>query len=92
MNPTNYGPMSLLTSLSKVFEKSLYIRLTEHFYSNKLLVGNHCGFRKGKATEYAIFKLINEILNALNYKIMAGIIFCNVEKAFNSVNHDLLLS
>jgi len=84
MNPTNYRPMSLLTSFSKVFEKALYIRLTEHFYSNKLLVGNQCGFRKGIATEDAIFKLINEILNALSSKTMAGIIFCDLEKAFNS--------
>jgi len=35
----------------------LYIKLTEHFNSNKLLVGNQFGFRKGVATEDAIFKL-----------------------------------
>jgi len=66
MNPTNYGPISLLTSFSKVFEKVLYIRLTEHFNTNKLLVGNHFGFRKGIAAEDAIFKLRNEILIALD--------------------------
>ena len=49
-------------------------------------MGNQCGFRKGVATEDAFFKLINEILNALNNKTMAGIIFCDLEKAFNSVN------
>jgi len=54
MNPTNYRPISLLTSFSKIFENSLYIRLTEHFNSNKLLVGNQFGFRKGVATEDAI--------------------------------------
>jgi len=46
MNPTNYGPISLLTSFSTVFEKAIYIRLTEHFNTNKLLVGNQFGFRK----------------------------------------------
>jgi len=55
-------------------------------------VGNHFGFKKVIATEDAIFKLTNEILNALNNKTMAVSIFCNLEKAFNSVNHDLLLS
>ena len=54
MNSTIYRPISLLTSFSKVFEKALYIRLTEHFNSNKLLVGNQFGFRKGVATEDAI--------------------------------------
>ena len=55
-------------------------------------MGNHFGFKKVIATEDAIFKLTNEILNALNNKTMAVSIFCNLEKAFNSVNHDLLLS
>ena len=55
MNPTNYRSTSLLTSFPKVFEKALCIRLTEHFYSNKLLLGNQFGFRKGIAIEDTIF-------------------------------------
>jgi len=62
MNLTNYTPISLLTSFSKVFEKALFNRLTAHFNTNKLLVGNQFGFRKGIATEDAIFKLINKTL------------------------------
>ena len=92
MNPTNYRPISLLTSFSKVFEKALYITLTEHFNTNKLLVGNQFGFRKGTATDDAIFKLTNKILNASNNKTLAGSIFCDLEKAFDSVNRDILLS
>jgi len=57
MNPTNYRPILLLTSFSKVFGKALHIRLTEHFNTNKLIVGNQFGFRKGIATEDTIFKL-----------------------------------
>jgi hypothetical protein len=89
---TNYKLISLLTSFLKVPEKALYIRLTEHFNTNKLLVGNQFGFRKGIANEDAIFKLTNEILNVLNNKAMAGSIFCDLEKALNSVNHGILLS
>ena len=55
-------------------------------------MGNHLSFRKGIATEDAIFKLTNEILNALNNKAMVGSIFCDQEKDFNSDNHDTLLS
>jgi hypothetical protein len=50
------------------------------------------GFRKGVATADVIFKLTNDILNSLNNKAMAGRIFCDLEKAFDCVNHDLLLS
>ena len=81
-----------MTSFSKVFEKALYIRVTEHLNTNNLLVGNKFGFRKGTATEDAIFKLMNEILKALNNKTVAGSIFCDLEKAFDSVNYDILLS
>jgi len=63
MNPTNYRHISLLASFLEVFEKTLYIRLTEHIYSNKLLEGNQFGLRKGIASEDAIFKLANEVSN-----------------------------
>jgi hypothetical protein len=84
MNITNYRPISLLTSFSKVLEKAIYIRLTEHLYNNKLLVGNQYGFRKGLANDDAIFKLINEILNTLNNQMKTG-------SVFDTVNHELLL-
>jgi retron-type reverse transcriptase len=92
MNPTNYRPISLLTTFSKVFEKALYIRLIGHFNTHQLLVDNQFGFRKGIAIEDAIYKLINKILNASNNKRVAGSSICDLEKAFDSVNHDILIS
>jgi hypothetical protein len=88
----NYRPVSLLTTFSKVLEKDLYSRLIGHFDTHQLLVDNQYGFRKGIATEDAIYKLLNEILNASNNKTVAGSIFCDLEKAFVSVNHDILIS
>jgi len=81
----------LLTSFSKAFDKALYIRLIEHINNNNILVGQHFGFRKRLATEDAIFQLIHAIFNALNNKVMVGSIFCDLEKAFDSVNHSLLI-
>ena len=54
INPTNCRPISLLTWFTKIIEKTLCIKTNEHFYSNKLLVGNGFGFRKAVATEDAI--------------------------------------
>jgi len=90
-NLTNYRPISLLTSFSKVLEKALYSRLTEYLYNNKLLVENQYGFRKGLSTDDAIFKLIKEILDTLNNKMKTGSVFCDLLKAFDTVNHELLL-
>jgi retron-type reverse transcriptase len=64
----------------------------EHFYNSNLFAENQFGFRKGLATEDAIFKLTNKILNSLNNKIMIGSVFCDLDKAFDTVNHELLLS
>ena len=64
----------------------------QHINQNNVLATEECGFRNNSSTEKASFKPINEILLALNNKLTVGGIFCDLEKAFNSVNHDILLS
>jgi len=76
---------------SKVFEKALHIRLIERINNNNILVGQQFGFKKRLAMKDAIFKLTHEILNALNNKVMVGSIFYDLEKAFDSGNHSLLI-
>ena len=86
----NYRPISLLTSFSKVFEKIIYNRLLKHIETNNILVNEQFGFRIS-STDKASYKLIHEILNALNDKMMVGGIFCDLQKAFDCVNHNILL-
>jgi hypothetical protein len=85
MNPKIYRLISLLTSFLKVFEKALYITLTEHCYGNTVLEGNLFVFRKGIANEDTISKVSNEILNALNNKTIAGSIFCDLERELSTL-------
>jgi hypothetical protein len=73
---TDYRPISLLTSFSKVVEKVIYARLHQHVISNYILVNEQYGFRSNSSTVMASYKLINEMLNMLNNKILVGGIFC----------------
>ena len=68
-NIASYRPISLLPSLSKVFEKVIYIRLLEHINNNNnILVKEQFGFRSTFSTEAASYSLISEVSNALNNK------------------------
>jgi len=88
---SNYRPISSLTSFSKVFEKIIYNRLYTHLEINNILVQEQFGFRMKHSTEQAAFSLINCILTAMNNKQVVGGIFCDLHKAFDCVQHKILL-
>ena len=89
--PTNYRPISLLTSFSKIFEKVIYKRLDNNMKSSNVLAEEQYGFRSNTSTEQAIYQLTNNILKALDSKQLVGGIFCDLTKAFDCGDHDILL-
>ena len=88
---SDYRPVSLLTTFSKIFEKVIYNRLLQHTKENNIIVMDQYGFKKNSSTELDIFKLTNQILSHINNKSSVRGIFCDLTKAFDTVNHDILI-
>jgi hypothetical protein len=87
----NFRPISLLPALSKIFEKIIYKRLNYHLTLNNILVKEQFGFRCDTSTEIAIYTLFNNVLSSQKEKKIVGGLFCDLKKAFDCVNFDILL-
>jgi hypothetical protein len=88
----SYRPISILPSVSKIFEKLILHRLIQHLNDHHILANEQFGFRQNCSTDKALICLLNQILNALNTEKIVGGIFCNLKKAFDCVDHAILLS
>ena len=87
----NYRPVSLLTSVSKVFEKVAHRQLSNYFTNNSLFYKSQYGFRAEHSTEYASLELIDRVIDSFENKLTPISIFMDLSKAFDTLDHTILL-
>jgi hypothetical protein len=77
---TNYRPISLLCTFSKVLEKAVYRQTYKYLNSNNLIANIHFGFRSGHSCQHLLIKLQEAIFNAKNNKQHACAVFIDLKK------------
>lgn len=90
--PTNYRPISLLSTLSKVVEKIMNKRLIGFMETNKLLGLHQFGFRAKHSTDEAVLHLTNNIISHIDRGDKCLAVFLDLQKAFDTVSIPILLS
>ena len=88
----NCRPISVLPEISKIFENVMLTQLVEYFTTSNLLSSQQYGFRSNRSTDLAALELMDRNIKNMNDNLWPVNIYLDFSKAFESLNHIILLS
>jgi hypothetical protein len=88
---SNYRPISILPSVSKVFERVIHDQIYEYFLSRNLFYDSQYGFRPQHSTELAAIEIVDRILSEMDNNHVPISVFLDLSKAFDTLDHEILL-
>ena len=86
-----YRPISVLPCFYKMLERIMYDRLQKHLKDQNIMYEKQFGFQTGHSTEHAIAQLVDQIYEAFEKNVYTLGLFIDLSKAFNTVDHSILL-
>ena len=87
---SDYRPISILPTLSKIFEKLTHVRIYQFLDENQVLYNYQFGFRKAHSTIHAVQTAIHSVTKALDTSYQCMGIFIDFSKAFDTIQHNIL--
>ncbi len=88
---SNYRPISLLPSISKIFEKVIFTQTYDFFQKEKLFYHSQYGFRNEHSTEFAAMEIVDRIMTEMDKNETPINIYLDLSKAFDTLDHQILL-
>ena len=90
-DPLNYRPISLLPLISKVIEKVVHEKTNKFLDDNNILFKFQSGFRNNHSTSSCLSYLNDKILKGFDSRLLTGMILIDLQKAFDTIDHSILL-
>ena len=90
--PNNYRPISVLPTIAQLFERLIFKQVYSYFSDNKLIYSHQSGFRAQHSTTTALLDLLNQWCFNIDSGMVNGVLFLDLKKAFDTVDHVILLN